>query len=183
MRKSKILSLITLSITALLLSGFTWAFWASGVSVDGSVTDSNTVTLGTASSANTSIVVAKETGAEVLVPKGRGVSGTSVDEITHTFDVTWKEEHENSATGTKGTLNIENLNNSFLKDGENPIPDTMGLALVSIENPNPIITIGDTVTVSVKVQLKEPETKEDYLKIAGKKLESQFEFKIDVISE
>lgn len=182
MRKSKILSLITLSITALLLSGFTWAFWASGVSVDGSVTDSNTVTLGTASSANTSIIVAKGTGTEVLVPKGR-VSGTSVDEITHTFKVTWKEEHENSATGTKGTLNIVNINNSFLKDGENPILDTMGLALVSIENPDRMITIGDTVTVSVKVQLKEPETKEDYLKIAGKKLESQFEFKIAVISE
>lgn len=182
MRKSKILSLITLSITALLLSGFTWAFWASGVSDVEFVTDSNTVTLGTARSANTSIVVAKETRAEVLVPKGR-VSGTSVDEITHTFTVTWKEEHENSATGTKGTLKIANINNSFLKYGEDPILDDMKLADVLIEEPNREITIGDTVTVSVKVQLKEPETKEDYLKIAGKKLESQFEFKIDVISE
>ena len=156
--------LIMLSV---IVSGFTFAFWAAGLDGTNSRLESNTINIGTAMNASTSLALGVgDTGSKNLVPANRannsvGGLDANTESITIVFTVAWNEVVEAGEqanySGSKGNLVVTIENKEI--GGSTTHADFVIIAL-----PNTVeITEGATaITISIKVTLLEPETQEIY---------------------
>jgi hypothetical protein len=89
-----------LVMLAVAVSGFTFAFWATGLDGDSLEIETNTVEIGSAQQATTTVSVTPDSiGDVILVPANRiddsqaPASGfTLVESVSFTFDVSWNED-------------------------------------------------------------------------------------------
>ncbi|CAM3492814.1 hypothetical protein [Erysipelothrix anatis] len=121
MKRDKLIALISLSVLALLLTGFTWSYWFDGtVSPPSEVTKTNTMKIGSGDTVTVSTQIGdlnifKNTELP-LVPKGKAVEGKSVDTLETGYSVSWEEDGTDFATGHPGTLQVVYSNFRFQKN-------------------------------------------------------------------
>lgn len=114
-QKSLVIGLLV--VMAFLVSGFTYAYWASSV-VGNNLTATGTVTVGSGNAVETDVVVGNQTGAGPLVPVGfaQYSPNGSVEFVILQFSVTWISDND-LADGYLGTLSFGYSN--LLIDGVN----------------------------------------------------------------
>ena len=182
-RKNLVLALLVLF--ALAISGTTYAYWASSVSVTND-TQSETITIGSGQAVTTTVSVGETGGTGVLVPAGRAISG-QVEEVTFVYTVDWTEDLAGTlASGTPGTLTVSMSN--LLVGG---VADTNGLINVNLtEGPTDLTTTNYTLavvlndagtyTVTVVITLDEPADASEYSDVAGKAITFDLTFAVAV---
>ena len=165
-----------LIMLAVAVSGFTFAFWASGVTGNQEI-ESNTIQIGTGEEVTTTVVVSSSASSSLdLVPVGREESGVSVSSITYTFNVAWSgASNATDAAGATGTLNIT--------------PVLSGAAASELElftvtaATTQAITYGDTPTITITVTFTdEPENAAQYALIANAQLTLAVTFLVDTVT-
>jgi len=173
--------LLSLTILAILLTGFIWAYWNSGEVLGANIeTESNTIEIGTGSTEEvktslTAIVDSKDPHA-ILLPE-------TVDEdqskVTILYEVSWTIDSE-LISGAKGTLHFDNAE-LVIKGEENSKANEVLAELFSVQfnNDGKVMTIDEKETVFVTVSFdKEPANKQEYELIAGKELVLKFNLEV-----
>lgn len=151
MRQKKLV-ITLLVLLAFVVSGFTYAYWASGISITQAGNETANIGIGTGAAATTTVTVTPTVDDRILVPVGRA-TGLQVEELTYTFVVTWVAS-DDEAAGATGTLEVNASANHTLI---NVVPTY-----------NTDITAGvGTVTVTVVVTLTEPANQAEYAQVAG----------------
>jgi hypothetical protein len=167
MKKQRKVVIALLLVLTLLVTGFTYAYWASGITVTDGTTQTPTIQIGTGKTVTSSVnVTGGTTNALNLVPVGREVSGESVSSITYNYAVKWENaSNDNDATGATADLTV----GAVLSGAD---ASELGLFTVSITAPtaNPYgMTYGDEITVTVVVEFTtEPADAAQYALIANK---------------
>lgn len=165
--KSKKLVVGLLAMLAVVVTGFTYAYWAGNVLAAEKKDESNTVEIGRGDDVITSVNVSEQVGAnQVLVPAGRTdesvvpTGKTVVESVVFTYTITWTEE-DNQAPGTEGIL-LASVENLAVSAGN------VGLVNASVSAASQDIMLGgNQVTVIITVTLSEPATMAEYQAIAG----------------
>jgi hypothetical protein len=179
-KRSRKLVIGLLIMLSVMVSGFTYAYWASAVN-QGQITATGTVTLGEGNAAATTVTVGNQTSGGPLVPVGRAAvsQGSAVEFVVLQFSVVWSSDIANTAIGAAGTLAA--VESAVLING---VDTHAGLVNLTIRigagfdvngNPigtpnNAIIVDGSAVIVYVKVTLTEPSTQAIYNAVAGKNI-------------
>jgi hypothetical protein len=172
MMKNKGLIVSLLLMLALVVSGATYAYWATAINVTG---DSalGTVTIGEAGAAVETTVAVANLGEEDenLVPVGLG----SPNFVDFVFDVEWQAAA--GATGATGTITVSNATYSGV-----PSLDDTALQLMftsSVQTGDLSITNGQTKQVTVRVTFDtEPGSKAIYDFIKNQTLTATFSFSV-----
>jgi len=151
MRQKKLV-ITLLVLLAFVVSGFTYAYWASGISINQAGNETANIEIGTGAAAVTTVTVVPTVDDGVLVPVGRATGG-QVESLTYTFEVTWTAT-DSTASGATGTLTVGASANHGL------------LNVVPTYNSN-ITAGGSTVTVTIVVTLTEPANQAEYAEVAG----------------
>lgn len=170
MKKQRKLVVGFLLLLALVVSGFTYAYWAGTISVN-NVENKQTITIGEANSVSTTLSVNDPSANKKLVPTGRveqSVGGTekNTDSVVFTFDnITWVQPAGNQLGTTTGTLTVS-------------IADFQigGVAEGNYERVNIVINtasqqiiLGETIqTITVTVTMVDPKDKDAYEAIIDK---------------
>lgn len=158
--------LIMLSV---IVSGFTFAFWAGSLTGNNASVNSNTVTIGTGEAVTTEVVLGASQDTGVLVPAGRAddsVEGNAVEVVVFTFTVDWNDTVSNdSYDGQVGNLvavvsNVQIGGSTTHAGLVNPVVG--GATTVTLN--------GAVVQVTVTVTLTEPATQAIYNDIFGKQI-------------
>ncbi len=176
--KKRGLVLGLLIMLAVVVSGFTYAFWASSVTGNNS-NATGTITIGEGNAVATTVVVGNQTGAGPLVPVGLvSVSPEgSVDYVILQFSVTWTSASA-LANGYQGTLGF-NPSNVLIDDADTnaglvtityQIGGTVTGGTLNGDGSTQILADGGAVTIFVKVTLGTPATQAVYNQVAGKNI-------------
>jgi len=178
---SKIVLGTLLLVLAIMVGGFTFAYWASGI--EGNDTSSSgEVQIGSGKVATTVVEVDDYLAEdEYLVPVGRATASsesTAVESVTLTFDVVWTSEISNTATGVEGSLKVSV--DTVLIDGSATYASLVNIAGVNNYQDTAIIVDGAAVTVTLTVTLTEPSDKAAYTAIATKSIVITFDFEVTV---
>ena len=178
MKKQRKLVIGLLLVLALVVSGFTFAYWASSINVDQAANEGNEIQIGEGEVVQTSVSVTGSTSSALdLVPVGREVADVSVSSITYTFDVLWDGTTDTSATGAKADLTVT--------------PALSGAAaaellLFTVTNSHSSateITYGSTTTVTITVTFTtEPANAAQYDLIANKALTLTVAFALGTVT-
>lgn len=165
-----------LVMLAVAVSGFTFAFWASGVS-GANNTATGTINIGTGNQVSTAVTVGDANGGSaLLVPTGHDVDTNEVDYVVLQFTVAWDStgQDANGSIGTLGfvdsniqiggtTTGYENLVNISYQIGGSVTGSTL-----NGDGSTSITADGDDVVVYVLVTLTEPANQTAYNAVAGK---------------
>lgn len=167
--------LVTLIV---IVSGLSFAYWANNVANAENKTD-GTVEIGTGKDVTTRVEVGAESG-QNLVPEGRADDsneGDAVELVVLEYKVYWKEDGD-QANGILGKLTAA-IDNIAIGGDE----DLGRYAVVNIVEGNDadIYLNGEEVIVKVEVTLLEPETRADYLAVAGKTITFDISFSVEVV--
>lgn len=171
-KKTKLLLFANLFLLFMLLAIPTYAYWA-GLVKGNNATKPEDVIIGEAGEIETTVGVtvgSKTTGA--LVPAGRATTG-QVEEVTLEYNVTWVATNT-GANYDVGSLEVkvENIkidNNDANKD----------LVIITPVTTTTDITLnGEAVSITFKVTLTEPATKEIYEAVAGKTITFDLTFTV-----
>ncbi len=168
--------LITL---ALVVSGFTYAFWAAGIAAD-SETQTGTISVGTGETVSSTVNVSAATnsqGADDLVPAGFGGVG-KIESLTLTFSVDWDSTGADASSLTSTlTVALTGASNGT------PAQDAAVLALINASfndgGSYTIISDGAAVSVVATITLDEPANQAEYNLVAGLDLTLTFSFSVD----
>ena len=166
MKHSKYLSVFVLMLLALLLTGFTFAYWAGNIQAAtlSSTFAGDTVEIGAGKDVVTQLEVKNsETGSEKLVPS-KYVDKNTVGSITRKFTVAWDETAEfkagNGAVGTVVASDIKVL------VGEKDVTH-----LFTVNFTSPEVELNKTADMEFTISFKdEPKDKAEYDLVAGKDL-------------
>lgn len=180
--KQKKLVLSLLVMLAFLVSGFTYAFWASGVTGNTVNNVAQTVQVGTGEAVTTTVAlgtISGQLGTGVqLVPNGMaGTDPLKADTLTLSIPVTWTEDanDEANAAGTTGTLSVAIIS---VLDGANNVSSHFTITLPA---DHVGIALGTTVNVSITITLNEPATQALYAAIANKNVSFIFSFTVGTL--
>ena len=155
-----------------------FAYWANNVA-DAENKTEGTVKIGTGKDVTTRVEVGAKSG-QNLVPAGRvddSNESDAVELVVLEYKVYWKEDGD-QAEGILGKLTAA-IDNIAIGGMEN-----LGrYAVVDIVagNDADINLNGEEVIVKVEVKLLEPETREDYLAVAGKTITFDISFSVEVV--
>ena len=166
-RKGLVIGL--LMMLAVVVSGFTYAFWAGAVEQ----ADSNvpgTVTIGTGGTSTVTLdFVPASTAGLVLVPAEYvNVGEGKVNSVVLQFDVEWNEDEENTA-GASGVLEVE-LGDYSLGTLNKAAVDSIFTITVTAGDEVPITMNGAKVTVEVTIVFTNEPTYAQYEQVAGELL-------------
>jgi hypothetical protein len=159
-KRGLVISLLVL--LAVVTSGFTYAFWAAGVT--GNDTDvTGTVNIGTGEAVTVSMTVNETTTAgQILVPAGFEVDPGEVDAVTVSFTVKWNDDAalDGIADATVAAL-VSNIQVNGVAN-----PYSLVTITPSVSNPT-TIALNATVTFSFVITLTEPANATQYTAVAG----------------
>lgn len=165
-----------LVMLAVLVSGFTYAYWAAGIAAD-SDTGVETITIGTGETVSSTVGIGSAViGSGTLVPTGFAVGG-DVTSVTLTWTVAWASTGLD-ASGLSSTLSV------VLDSVENPSSaDVSALFNVSLNNAGSytIISDGATVTVIATITMNEPASQAVYNTVAGLAIDFTFTFTVAAV--
>lgn len=165
---------------ALVVSGFTYAFWAAGIATD-SETKTGTIVVGTGetvtSTVNVSAATSSQEVGESLVPATFGNGTTKIESLTLTFDVDW-DSTGLDASGISSTLTASLTGAS----NGTPAQNAAVLALINASFNNSgsytVVSDDDAVSVVVTITIDEPANITEYNYIANKTLTLTFSFSV-----
>ncbi len=166
MKHSKYLSVFVLMLIALLLTGFTFAYWAGDIKA---ATLSHkfvgdTVEIGKGHEVVTSLEVNQMEGLnKQLVPKGR-VKNDEVDEISRNFKVSWIDA-STAGNGAVGTVKASDI--KVLVNGKTYNNNDLFKVVINDET----INLNGKATMTATIEFaREPHNKAEYDLVAGKDL-------------
>jgi len=173
-RKLIIGLLVTLAVA---VSGFTFAFWATGLDGDSNEIASHTVEIGSAQQATSTVSVTPDSiGDVILVPAGRTGESieapagfTLVETVSFTFDVSWNEDVDAgdlaNFAGAIGDLTVTVDNKLINSSG------TYSALVVTTDDAPATITEGAAaITITITLTLTEPADATAYAAIAGQNI-------------
>ena len=168
--------LITL---ALVVSGFTYAFWAAGIAAD-DLEDTQSITVGTGETVSSTVnltAAVNSQGADALVPAGFAAAG-KVESLTLTFTIDW------DSTGADASGLVSTLTASFDSAANPSTTDVTSLFNVSFNNAGSysITSDGSSVTVIATVTMDEPANQAEYDLVAGLAIDLTFTFTVAAVS-
>lgn len=159
MKKRFIIALLLM--ISLVVSGFTYAYWASSVTGDSDAAV-GTVQVGSGDAVTINAVVNDlTTSGQILVPSGFANDPGEVEQVVLTFSVEWVDD--NALTGIVPadiTMTVSNV----LVDG---LSNSLVNVTPSVSNPTQI-ALGSTVTFIINVTLDQPLNVSEYNSVAGK---------------
>ncbi len=165
-----------LVMLALVVSGFTYAYWYSVAGSNADVTGQ--VSVGTGKSFTTSVTVSSQVSGSILVPAGMAAYSNevgAVESVDLTFPVSWVEGSSTLTTET-GTITVTVTNvaiNSNTTLGATYVTVTVGAL-------SPVTVNGSAVNVVLTVTLGEPADSTDYALIAGQDITFDVNFAVAV---
>lgn len=165
-----------LVLLAVAVSGFTFAYWSSGISTAPATTETNTINIGTGDSVTTTVAVTDETGTLLpLVPVGRQDAGVTVNSITYSFDIVWAgTSSATDTTGAQATLHVTPV----LSGAAAPELSLFTVTAASTQT----ISYGSTTTVTVTVTFTtEPANVTQYNAIQAATLSLGVTFLVDTV--
>lgn len=167
--------LIMLSV---IVSGFTFAFWAGSLSGD-DLRESNTIAIGAGQAVTTVVTLDSKSrnNSGTLVPAGRADNsvGTSVESIVFTFELLWDETvdlNNDSYDGTEWNLatvisNVKLGTTDLTLAGEGP-SYTAGLLNFVVAGAAKIeLAASGNALVTITLTLTEPSSQESYTQYAN----------------
>lgn len=173
-QKKYVITLLVL--LALVVSGFTYAYWAGGVDA-ASITDQTAnITIGQGTTVTTSAVVNDTSGARLpLVPSGREEVGVTTHTVTVTYTVAWTNDGGDavSAAGATATLTVNpTLSLTGLAQPRvNVLFDITSVTITGGAAADGEITFGETKTVTIVITfVQEPADFDEYELVANKDL-------------
>ena len=183
MKKQRKLIIGFMMLLALVVSGFTYAYWAGSITVTQAANKTDTIKIGTGGTVSTTVAVTGGTSNELdLVPVGREVENTSVSSITYEFDVEWNGASDLNDGKTDATDATALLTATATLTGA----DQTELNLFTVTNSHSTatsVTYGSTTTVTVTVTFtSEPADAAQYAKIAGKELMLTVSFNLGTVT-
>ncbi len=162
MKKQRKVVIALLLVLALLVTGFTYAYWASGITVTQGAVRTPTVTIGEGQSVATTVTVSDPANNTVkLVPSTITPSAGEANSVTYTFNVEWAgSTHAASTVGATADLSLT----ATLNTPAGLTADKMA-AMFTISNDLSVaeMTYGQTKVVNVTVTFaNEPANAVDY---------------------
>lgn len=183
MKKQRKLVVGFLLLLALVVSGFTYAYWAGGILAPADeVVNDNSVKIGEGHNVETSITVSAQEGTKGLVPTVHKGEEEDADKETLTFAVTWAGIGSNAedAVDTEGTLVIEITN--ILIDEKNINGDGLDekeMFVIVVVTEDLVITAGTVKTIDILVTFAvEPKDLATYELVANKEVTFTVTFKV-----
>jgi hypothetical protein len=177
-----------LVMLALVVSGFTYAYWSAGVTGN-SDTAVGSIQIGEGEAVTTTVAVGNQTFGGDLVPVGfedAGSTPAKVSSVALTFNVVWTQD-DTGAEGTTGTLNVSI--DSY--DVVDELDATTGLSTAQIDAMFTIaitsgngasMTLGDNQNVVITVTFtNEPATQAIYDMVAAGTLKLNLTFTLGSI--
>jgi len=183
-RKLVIGLLITLVV---LVSGFTYAFWAGTVGEPLQGDDSVTINIGEGNSVATqfNLSAASVTAGTTLVPSGMANDAGEVTSFTISFDVAWVNQalSGSSLTGSTTTGDLDfDFTVTVLDSNGDPVTVSGAAALVVVTpaggNATSIVLNASAITLSVTVTLTEPANIAQYNDIVNGDIVIDFTFDV-----
>jgi len=166
-----------LVMLAVLVSGFTYAYWAAGIAAD-SDQGIEHITVGTGETVTSTVSLGSASiSAGTLVPTGFAV-GADVTSVTLTWTVSWASTGLD-ASGLSSTMTVA------LVSVLNPsTADVSALFNVSLNNAGSytIISDGANVTVIATITMNEPSSQAAYNTVAGLAIDFTFSFDVAAAS-
>lgn len=170
MKKQRKLVVGFLLLLALVVSGFTYAYWAGIINAPKDlVVDNNHVNIGVGKDVQTVITASAQAGTKELVPT-KHIVNSGDDTETLTFSVTWAGTGSNAldAIGTTGTLSAE-ISNIRINEQEINADGLGGIMFEITPQPSTSITAGTPLDFTVTVVFaREPKDLETYNKVVNK---------------
>lgn len=168
MKNQRKLVLSLLILVALVVSGFTFAYWAGGITVTNPSNSINSIAIGEGKTISTTVnVTASTLNTRPLVPTNRQETGVSVNTVTYSFEIDWAGSTDSSTTGATApltvtpTLSLTGLNSERVNH--------LFTATTSHTAATPITFGKTTVTVTVTFA-NEPADAAEYALVANKSL-------------
>jgi hypothetical protein len=169
-----------LVMLAVLVSGFTYAYWSAGIAAD-SDTATGTISVGTGETVTSTVNVGaavNSQGANELVPSGFAAAG-KIESLTLTFSVDWDSTGADASSLTSTlTVALTGATNGT------PAEDAAVLALLNSafngvgDGTYTIISDGSAVSVVITITLDEPTSQAEYNYVAGQDLTLTFSFSV-----
>ena len=162
-------------------SATAFAYWASGVNVTNPTDETETVTIGTGDTIDSTVTLTETVSStDVLVPTTITPGSGEVNSVVFTYTVDWTEDNSGSfGDGTLGTLEVDVSN--ILVGG---VADQYDLVNVVItpgdESQAVVLNDAGTYTVTVTVTLKEPANQTEYAAVAGLDITFNVSFTVTV---
>lgn len=167
-RRSKVLFIVNTLMLIMLFAIPVYAYWGGSIS-ELSKDDNETVEIGEGQDVITTVKLTKEVAGGKLVPSGRKVEATDVEEVVLTFDVLWTDE-DAASHGAVGELTIT----TSFEEG-NPA----NLLNVVVNGDGEIIA-GTAQTITLTITLDEPANLAEYELVAGKIFTLAITFSVEV---
>lgn len=166
-RRSKVLFIVNTLMLIMLFAIPVYAYW--GGSINGSpANDNETIEIGEGQEITTVVELTKTVVGGKLVPIGRAVEATDVEEVVLTFDVLWTDTDE-ASHGADGVLTIT------------PLFDNNPANLLNVVvNGDGAITAGTTQTITLTITLTEPADLAEYELVANKTFTLAITFSVEV---
>lgn len=169
---------------ASVVTGSLYGYWTEGINAPDAVEkQNNTVNIGTGKRINGELVVSQEFAVtDKLVPNGRipHSEGTgNVEFVEKTLTTLWRDTTNAVLVGDNvtGTLKIQAVAEFTDQGGANSdkLQELLQIAITTDNGATNMITTGkqivlqgDTITSKLRLTLREPANKEDYLKVKGR---------------
>ena len=164
-RRSKVLFIGNILMLIMLFAIPLYAYWG-GLIFGSSADDNQTIEIGEGQ-ITTEVRLTKTVVGGKLVPIGRAVEATDVEEVVLTFNVLWTDEDE-ASHGADGTLNITT---SF---DDNPA----NLLNVVVDGDG-AITAGTPQTITLTITLTEPADLAEYELVANQTFTLEITFSVE----
>lgn len=166
-RRSKVLFIVNTLMLIMLFAIPVYAYWGGSIS-ENSKDDNETIEIGEGQDITTVVELTKTVAGGKLVPSGRKVEATDVEEVVLTFDVLWTDTEE-ASHGADGVLTIAPVFDNNPANLLNVVVDGDGA-----------ITAGTTQTVTLTITLTEPADLAEYELVANKTFALEITFKVEV---
>ena len=166
-RRSKVLFIVNTLMLIMLFTIPLYAYWGGLINGSSANDDENTIEIGKGQEITTTVELSNKTlDGGKLVPIGRKVEATDVEQVVLTFDVLWTDE-DAASHGADGTLTIT------------PSFDTNPSSLLKVVvNGDGPITAGTTKTITLTITLTEPADLAEYDLVANKTFTLAITFKV-----
>lgn len=183
MNNAKKVSISVLVLLSMLLTGFTWSYWArdNKITVDNN-SGENTIVLGAAKDeeVKTTLTVTLDGKSGVLVPAGRTDANNKemTEKINQAVNVVWDVEKNSPAYGAETEVTVKHVGTKI--DGVKGNANLIHLNFEGSNNATLTQTVlGDKTKAAVpfryNVTMDEPANKEVYNQYAGKTVTLEFE--------
>lgn len=165
MKRKKSFLIILLILSSVLLSGVTYAYWASSITASQASDEEVNVIISEGEIVTTKVNVSRNPDNNLkLVPVGREQENLSVSKVEFTYSVKWNESSDEKSTNSaKGVLSVDSTL-SGLEESE--------LSLFTVSKFDDItIEYGSETIVKITIEFTtEPSDYEQYLKVINKEL-------------